>query len=685
MSIDISQFHQIFFEESFEGLEGMEHALLAVNDGDDDPELINTIFRAAHSIKGGSATFGFTQVADFTHVMETLLDQVREGEREITSQAIDLFLASVDLLREMLASAQDDEDLEQDRVSAVQDQLEQMMGEENSTAEAEAVSGVVDVSANETTVVGWKISFKPHLDMMRTGNDPVRILREVSALGEARIQADIEKLPVFIDLDPEECYLAWDLELRGDISRQQIEEIFEWVDEDCDLQIDPMVMAVESTVQDISYPDEKRETKKDRRQSIDRRSVGVDRRGKKAATESTSIRVDTDKIDALINMVGELVITQSMLGQIGESMDDYDPAHLEKLRTGLANLERNTREMQESVMRIRMLPISFVFNRFPRLVHDLSAKLDKVIDLQITGEQTELDKTVMEKIGDPLVHIVRNSLDHGIESVEDRLAAGKPEMGTVNLDAYHQGGNIVIRIADDGRGLNKDRLVEKAIDRGLISVDDVLDDSDIYALIFHAGFSTAESVSDLSGRGVGMDVVRRNIEELGGSVEIQSALGVGTTIIIRLPLTLAILDGQLVRVGKEIYIVPLISIIESLQVGADQLSKIAGDDELYQLRSEYIPVIRVDAMLGTQPDTAKTSDRILVVVEDQSKKSALAVDELLGQQQVVIKNLKVNYQSVEGISGATILGTGEVALILDITGIVRLSRSGLPAKLRVAG
>ncbi|NOX09551.1 MAG: chemotaxis protein CheA [Gammaproteobacteria bacterium] len=683
MSIDISQFHQIFFEESFEGLEGMENALLAVNDGDDDPELINTIFRAAHSIKGGSATFGFTQVAGFTHVMETLLDQVREGEREITSQAIDLFLASVDLLREMLASAQDGEDLEQERVSAVQGQLEQMMGEDGSPSEA--VASVVAVDDNEVTVTGWKVGFKPHLDMMRTGNDPVRILREVSSLGEVKVQVDIEKLPVFIDLDPEECYLAWELEVRGDVSHQQIEEIFEWVDEDCDLQIEALAAAVDAPVQEVSYPDEKREDKKDRRQSTDRRSVGVDRRGKKAAVESTSIRVDTDKIDALINMVGELVITQSMLGQIGESMDDYDPAHLEKLRTGLASLERNTREMQESVMRIRMLPISFVFNRFPRLVHDLSAKLGKEIDLQITGEQTELDKTVMEKIGDPLVHIVRNSLDHGIESVEDRVAAGKSEMGTVNLDAYHQGGNIVIRIADDGRGLNKEKLLEKAIERSLISEDDSLDDSEVYALIFHAGFSTAESVSDLSGRGVGMDVVRRNIEELGGSVQIQSELGVGTTIIIRLPLTLAILDGQLVRVGKEIYIVPLIAIIESLQVGKDQLSKIAGDDELYQLRSEYIPVIRVDRMLGTEPDPVKNSDNILVVVEDQGKKSALAVDELLGQQQVVIKNLKVNYQSVEGVSGATILGTGEVALILDITGIVRLSRSGLATKLRVAG
>ena len=385
----------------------------------------------------------------------------------------------------------------------------------------------------------------------------------------------------------------------------------------------------------------------------------------------------TDKVDSLINMVGELVITQSMLSQMG---DEFSMDKLEDLREGLAQLERNTRELQESVMRIRMLPISFSFQRFPRLVHDLSQKMDKKIELKMTGEQTELDKTVMEKIGDPLVHLVRNSLDHGIESPEVRVAAGKSEVGTINLNAYHQGGFIIIEIIDDGAGLPKDKLLAKAIEKGLVSPNDNLPDEKIYDLIFHPGFSTADQVTDVSGRGVGMDVVRKNIKELGGNVDVTTEQGKGTKFTIRLPLTLAILDGQLIRVGSETYIIPLVSIIESLEIQTENVNSIAGTTEVYKMRDEYIPLVRLYEVFDVQPETTRLQDCLLVVVEGDGGKAGILVDDLLSQQQVVIKSLETNYKRLEGISGATILGDGTVALILDVFGLLSLAKKIEPVK-----
>ena len=398
---------------------------------------------------------------------------------------------------------------------------------------------------------------------------------------------------------------------------------------------------------------------------------------KKKVTETGSIRVGTDKIDSLINMVGELVITQSMLSQMGE---DFSMEKIEDLREGLAQLERNTRELQESVMRIRMLPISFSFQRFPRLVHDLSQKMNKKIELKMLGEQTELDKTVMEKIGDPLVHLVRNSLDHGIEDPQTRLAAGKSETGTITLNAYHQGGFIIIEISDDGAGLPRDKLLNKAIEKGLVTEQDNLPDEKIYDLIFHPGFSTADQVSDISGRGVGMDVVRKNIKELGGNVDVSTEEGRGTTFTIRLPLTLAILDGQLVKVGNETYIIPLVSIIESLEIETDNINTIAGTTEVYKMRDEYIPLVRLYEVFDVQPGTHRLQDCLLVVVEGDGGKAGILVDDLLSQQQVVIKSLETNYKRIQGVSGATILGDGTVALILDMSGLLTLAREIQPAQ-----
>ncbi len=710
MSIDMAQFHQVFFEESFEGLEIMESGLLELDMGDVDAEEINTIFRAAHSIKGGSGTFGFTAISDFTHVMETLLDEMRDGRRQVTQPAVNVLLGSVDCLKEMLTAIQNEEEINQDSVNKYQTALEIELNVEVSEDElsksetdkvANQIQGVTTGVSAETGEVGWNIAFSPHPDMLKTGNDPVRMFRELASLGQLTTEVDFQGVPDYYYLDPEECHLSWQLKLEGEINREEIDEIFAWVEDECDFAIqalsknsasedqvlkdkqddinmDQMVNAPSSIANDNIRVDPQNESTVKKPQS-GQIAQKANKSNNKTNTESSkpgnktssSIRVDTGKIDTLINMVGELVITQSMLSLIGEH---FEINKLDQLKNGLSQLERHTRELQESVMNIRMLPISFVFSRFPRLVHDLSTKLDKKIDLVLVGEQTEVDKTVVELLSDPLVHLVRNSLDHGIEMPEERLAVGKPETGTVTLEAYHRGGNIVIEVKDDGKGLDKDKLRNKAIEKGLIDENEELTDKQTYELIFMAGFSTAEQLTDISGRGVGMDVVRRNIQSLGGNIEIDSVLGTGSTISIHLPLTLAILDGQSIAVGDERYIIPLGSIEESINVNAEMLNKVAGKGETFRLRGEYLPIIRLHEVFDVKSArSTKLRDGLMVVVDGQGVRCGLFVDDLLGQQQVVIKSLEANYRKTEGVSGATILGDGSVALILDIPGLLRLS------------
>lgn len=666
MSVDLEQFHQVFFEESFEGLDIMESGLMELDLGDADSEEINTIFRAAHSIKGGSGTFGFTEIASFTHIMETLLDEMRDGRRQVTRDAIDALLHSVDVLRMMMNSVQDNTDLDQARVAEQMAELEAILGGESSAGASSTASTEPATASNK--ICGWNISFIPDETMMQTGNDPLRILRELQELGEARITTNTEALPELDKLNPENCYLSWNIELLGDISRDLINDVFLWVEDDCKLKVEA-----------INEPDELPAEPALNAEPVaaeEAQPAPVEKTEKKAVKEkkpaaSSSIRVGIDKIDGLINMVGELVITQSMLSLLGE---DFSLEKLEKLQDGLGQLERHTRELQESVMMIRMLPISFSFSRFPRLVRDLSSQLGKKIELKMSGENTEIDKTLIEKIGDPLVHLVRNSLDHGIEMPEDRIAAGKPETGTINLNAYHKGGNIVIEIIDDGKGIDADIILQKGIEKGLVQEGAKMSKTQILDLIFQPGFSTAAEITDVSGRGVGMDVVRKNIMSLGGAVEIQSEVGKGSTITIRLPLTLAILDGQTVSVGDETYIIPLMSIIESIQVNSEMINKVGGRGETFRLRDEYIPIIRLSQVFNIENAKAQNlEDGLLVVVEADGKHCGLFVDDLLGQQQVVIKSLEQNYQRVTGVSGATILGDGSVALILDMPGLLRMS------------
>ena len=696
MSIDMSQFHQVFFEECFEGLEAMESGLLSLDIGDIDPEAINTIFRAAHSIKGGSGTFGFTVVAEYTHIMETLLDEMRDGRRQVTKQAVDVLLGSVDCLREMLTSIQNEEEVNAQSVAQHQAALETELNGESSASSPSSAPAQPAISQSPSPVEsqeeddepeieeeqGWKISFCPYLNLLKTGNDPVRLFRELSALGQLTSNVNIQDVPPFNELDPEECNISWDLVLVSDASESAVREIFSWVEDDCELELAPLakpkkkkkpkaapapiVAPVVTETKDVAAP-----ALAPPPAVVVKKAPTEAEAAKNAPKASSSIRVDTDKIDTLINMVGEVVITQSMLGLIGEN---FTMDKVGQLKRGLAQLERHTRDLQQSVMNIRMLPISFVFSRFPRLVHDISTKLNKKITLKLVGENTEVDKAVVELINDPLVHLIRNSLDHGIEMPAERIAAGKPETGTIELKAYHRGGHIVIEIIDDGRGMDKSKLLAKAIEKGLVEESAIMTDKQILELIFMPGFSTAEQLSDISGRGVGMDVVRRNIQSLGGNIDIISELGKGSTIAIHLPLTLAILDGQSVAVGDETYIVPLVSIIESINITEKMLNKVAGKGETFKLRNEYLPIIRMREIFNVKSGAAtKPNEGVIVVVEGQGALCGFLVDELLGQQQVVIKSLEANYRRVEGVSGATILGDGSVALILDVPGLVRLS------------
>ena len=755
MTLDLTQFHDAFFEESFEALDSMESALLKLDLGAPDAELINTIFRVAHSIKGGSATFGFSEIASFTHSLETLLDELRANRLQVTEPTSDLLLKSVDAMRDMLRAVQDKKPIDAQRVAALQADAEAILAQRNSAGSAGAASppaaGAVtsidaavsaksaangaDASAHDLgggdapgsgvgpapapsaatesartkeTAPGagapasrvWKISFRPYPELFARGNDPLRMLRELSELGSLEVEAHVDALPSFAKLDTQSCYLSWTLQLSGNVDHEAIRQVFDWAEGDCDLDITEVTPPAPAPAEDVTNYDLIAEF--DAMMAADSApkyepvkvavpespapapvataaaatSEKVSKSELAAASgigDSGSIRVSVEKIDELMNTVGELVITQSMLSQLGRNLEG---GASEQFRLGLAELERNMRELQDSVMRVRMLPISFVFSRFPRMVRDLAQRLGKQIEFTMTGEQTELDKTVLEKIGDPLVHLIRNSIDHGIEKPDVRVGRGKTATGHLRLDACHRGGNICVEVNDDGGGMDPARILAKARSRGLVGANEQLTDDQCVELIFLPGFSTAETTTDVSGRGVGLDVVRRNVKELGGSIEIKNSPGNGARFIITLPLTLAIVDGQSIAVGRQNYIVPLISIIESLQIKQGALNRVAGRGEVFTFRGDYVPVIRLHELFGVEPRSRKLDEGLIVIVEGDGRRVGLFVDDLLGQQQVVIKSLETNYGHIDGVSGATILGDGSVALILDLPGIIRRAGAG---------
>lgn len=668
----LAEIRQIFITECNDGLDVIESGLLALEKGENTRETINDIFRGAHSIKGGAATFGYSGIADFTHVLETLLDRVRGDELEITPPLVKVFLQAVDVLREMVEGMDGDGDYDQERAGFVQARLQEFLAGSQS-AEPEVKAAPVAVSTPSARL--WDISFRPKPSFLKHGNQPQHIFRALGELGKMKLQPDFSKLPDFAQFNPEEMYLSWEITLEANVSADTIRDVFDWVEFETEISIVERAPPPLPVVEEAVVAQVRGELMDVAEESVNEKAMVAlaaaepDKHERKHNNkkDSTSIRVDIEKIDVLLNLVGEMVINQAMLNQVARNKGGKNSSM--ELEQGLALLERTTRELQEAVMEIRMLPVSVTFSRFPRLVYDLSAKLKKKVELKITGEQTELDKTVLEKIGDPILHLIRNSLDHGIESPQDRIANGKEETGVIHLSASHEGGSVVIRVTDDGAGLNTDKIFKKAVEKKLISPDAKLSHAEVNELIFLPGFSTADVVTDVSGRGVGMDVVRRNIEEIGGRVEVYSERGKGSSFMITLPLTLAILDGQLVRVANEIYVLPLLSIVETVQVQVDRINVISGGETVYRLRGKAVPVIDMRTVCrvpGSEPLQSYANKQIIIVEADR-KAVGLVVDELLDQHQVVIKSLETNFVKVPGMLGATILGDGTVSLILDVT------------------
>jgi two-component system chemotaxis sensor kinase CheA len=697
---DLSQFYQIFFEEAGENLDQMEHMLLNLNLETADDEELNGIFRCAHSVKGGAATFGFSDVAELTHQMESLLDKLRRHELQPNSAMVDVLLESADASRGLLARHQTGEG----EAPATAD-LVQRIRVLASGGAAISVAAPVPVPVPSVPVTMVPAVPPPqkapvsvvaaqglrHLEITVTQLDRpdqadalMELFRDIPGLGDIRAvqQAGGSDRVFHVDTTSTDEDLL-DL-FAFHVSREQVRIVEKSADPtSAPVNLSPPpaepVHAPAQVAESYGFfdnaPGAPGSSVVPAAAAVSAGPNAAKAAGKPAVAsaaqpEAATIRVAISKVDQLINLVGELVITQAMLAQNSRALD---PALYQQLLSGLTDLDRNTRDLQESVMSIRMIPMSIVFSRFPRMLRDLAGKLGKKVDFVTQGEATELDKGLVEKITDPLTHLVRNSCDHGVEMPADRVRAGKSETGTITLSAAHQGGSIVIEVRDDGRGMSREKILAKARERGL-EVSDQMPDSEVWQLIFAPGFSTAEVVTDVSGRGVGMDVVKRNITALNGTVEIESSEGFGMKVSVRLPLTLAIMDGMSVGVGNEVYLLPLSSVVESFQVKAESVSTVGQGAQLVKVRDEYMPVIELEKVFQVPRfDSDKASD-IMVVVEAEGSRVVLLVDELLGQQQVVVKNLESNYRKVPNVSGATILGDGKVALILDTAALVRRSR-----------
>ncbi len=700
--IDLSQFYQVFFEEAGENLDRMEQQLLAVDIEAADDEELNSIFRCAHSVKGGAATFGFADVAELTHQMETLLDRLRRHELTPTAPMVDVLLQAGDALRSQLA-------VHQGAAGEAADTTELLVAIRAMVAGGAVAVPAAPVAKPAPAVVAAPVVPSPPQPPaevntargleLRVGplSDPsdadnlVDLFKEIPDLGTIEpldggqasdgirrfkvvtSSSDSDLLDLFTFHVSRESVSLLPLTSgygfhEGAPGAPQVENPpdpgFGFFD---NAPGSPASNGAPKAAAPVAaaHPDEAVVAA-----TVAPRAAAVKPEKASAALESSTLRVSVEKVDQLINLVGELVITQAMLAQNSKSIDT---ALYQRLAAGLANLDRNTRDLQESVMSIRMIPMSTVFSRFPRMLRDLASKLGKKVDFVTQGEATELDKGLVEKITDPLTHLVRNSCDHGIELPAERLAHGKPEQGTITLSASHQGGSIVIEVRDDGRGLSRDKLINKARQRG-IDAPDSMTDAEVWNLIFEPGFSTADVVTDVSGRGVGMDVVKKNIAAAGGTVEIESAAGYGMRVSVRLPLTLAIMDGMSVGVGEEVYILPLSSVVESFQVSEHTVKTIGGSGRVVEVRGDYMPVMDLEQLFNVPRYDSENAAAIMVVIEADGGRVALMVDELLGQQQVVVKNLEANYRKVDDVSGATIMGDGRVALILDVGSMVRRSR-----------
>ena len=746
MAVDMSQFYEVFFDEAEELLAEAEHLLLNVSIEAPDNEELNAIFRAAHSIKGGAATFGFSDMTEITHVLENLLDKIRKHELALTSEHVDAFLAAKDVLQMEVAGHRNGADVNQEQVSDVKMMLQTLSDASNKAQTKAVVENIVETPATPPVIES-------------TPNNPVIVS---DAQKDKTTEANTAGFKIVLPDTPEKdiANLESELALLGEVSRQVLENnqavlhlLGDSTKDDiisiCSFVLDPDLLIITAlsantitnavvSAQVTSTATEIQQTDKSKIDIEEEVGYGLfadegqaeveegygffapfkphpdapkvemiydnsvapssqplaseimattssklaESSAKKApqkkdadknavSAETTSIRVGIEKVDQLINLVGELVITQAMIEQ---RVSKLDPILNEDLINSISQLTRNTRDLQESVMSIRMMPMDFVFSRFPRMVRDLASKLNKKVELVTVGANTELDKGLIERIVDPLTHLVRNSVDHGIEMPSARKEKGKDEIGRITLSAAHKGGSIVIEVTDDGAGLNREKLLVKASSNG-IPVSESMSDSEVFNLIFAPGFSTAEVVTDVSGRGVGMDVVKRNITAMGGVVDIRSAVGFGTTISIALPLTLAILDGMSVSLGQSVYVIPLNLIVETLQPRAEDIKTITGEGQVVHVRGEYLPIIALHRLFNHKTDVTDATKGVLVLIESDGKKSALFIDRLVGQQQVVIKSLETNYRKIAGVSGATIMGDGSVALILDVPAIIQMGHS----------
>jgi two-component system chemotaxis sensor kinase CheA len=724
--MDLDAIQQMFFQESEEGLQALEGCFALCREGAADAETINTIFRAVHSIKGGAGAFGHEGLQSFAHHYESVLDQLRSGGLEMTPALLDVLVAAFDTLADHLAAAQGERGTPDDSAVLAQlaaageadaapaaepkapaapapaakpagdDPFDALMGLLDTEVSAPAASaaddnfdallGLLDGGSEASDAKPWHVRVRPAGDAFANGAEPLLLLRELARMGATDVALDAAALPPIDEIDVQRSYLAWTLQMPGEVARDDIESVFEFVDgwqveisdeaplpaepaPERQAQVEPTPVAVvpavaPEPVAPATAPAPITPAPPPAANAPAKPAANAEAAA--AAAGGATIRVELDKLDRLVNLVGELVITQAMLAQ-------RLSLHGLSGTSELTSLENLTRELQDSAMSIRAQPMKTVFNRVPRIIRELESDTGKRVRLQVDGEMTEVDKTVVERIGEPLTHLIRNAVDHGIEGPEDRVAAGKSEEGVLRVSAEQRSGRIVITVADDGRGIDRARVRAKAVERGIVAPDANLSEEDIDNLIFAPGFSTAEKVSNISGRGVGMDVVRRNVQALGGRIGVSSRFGSGTSFTLSLPLTLAVLDGMIVKVGDQTFVIPLGNIVESLRAQAEQLSYLSDDAAILDVRGSQLPVLRIGALLGVpaQSDADKT---VMIVVESDAGQAVMMVDAIEDQRQVVVKSLEANYRAIPGVSGATILGDGRVALILDVDGVLLHAR-----------
>lgn len=697
-----------FFDECDEAMQQIEIGLTDIRSGEGNDETVNAVFRGVHSVKGGAGIFGFEQLVEFAHVFETVLDGLRNGSLTATPENLDVLLSASDVLSDLVQMSRAGEAIAEGFGAEVRSGLEQIIeqgggsaGGDIAPAEFEGLDfmpvavNLDDMAADEAPAGDgrsvYKIVFRPKPEMLKKANEPLYVLRELRKLGEAEIEANSENLPALSEIEVDVPYLWWTITLRTEENRAKVDEVFEFVMGDCDLSIEdetpppamvvPVAVAADTAMPEAiaalpvieappvapAMPAPKAEIKPVVAKPEGETGGGAGR-GKPAATTT---RIELDRIDRVVNMVGELVISQAMLGQIVQDLPESTSMRLIQI---LDEVAHHTRELKDSVMSMRAQPVGSVFQRMPRLVREVAAKTHKKVRLEMHGETTEVDRSIIERLGDPLTHIIRNSVDHGVETPSARVAAGKPEEGVIRLAAEHRGGRIVIEIKDDGAGINSERVLKIAREKGLVGSDAQLTEDEINNLIMMPGFSTAEVISDISGRGVGMDVVRSNIQDLGGRITLKSVRGQGMTIQLALPLTLAVMDGMVIKVGTQTYVMPLSAIVECLRPSRGEISALIGTHGMLQLRGEFVPIILLSDLLGVESASGSNSERVVIVTDNgDGSRIGLVVDELLGHQQVVIKSIEESYGAVPGIAAATILGNGRVAFILDVEKLAELA------------